>query len=205
MSYFDESTLAKIQSGQLMPRVLVKTTVGGAVWAIWNDIGKIIVDGVEYTGNCGVADISGLGEAEGLSASEVTLVLDAANPDIFSDFKTKLWHLQRVTISGMLFDDALRAFFATPVFRHVGLIEKSTVSESTKDKSTLTLRIADLIQRSRTVGGGYLTDGDQRRRKETDSILRGVSSLSRTTGLVWGKSSPSHGNQHVHGQTITER
>lgn len=205
MSYFDENTLAQIQTGQLILRVLIKTTLGGVVWAIWNDVAKIVVDEVEYVGGCAIADLSGIGEAEGLSASEATVVLNAANADIFADFKTKSWHLQRIDIRGMLFDDAQRSFFTTPVFRHVGLIEKSTVAESTKDQATLTLRVADLIQRSRTVGSGFLTDGDQRRRKETDSILRGVSALSRTTTLVWGKSSPSHGNQHVHGQTITGR
>jgi hypothetical protein len=200
--YFDEVTLAEAEQGLLDQAHFARVEFVEGDGGYWNGPGSVIINGVTYLGDGSLGTISGVSEAEGMSSSEVTVILNGAVASVRNDFKTKTWHLQRIELFGLLFNESKRVFKPMPVWRHVGLIEKAPFNQASGQEATITLRVCDLNQRSKIGSAGYLTDGDQRRRLETDSILRGVSALGRATTNSWGRKIHPYGNQVVHGKSI---
>jgi hypothetical protein len=202
MAYFDETTLAEVQSGLLEQVFLAKVSFADGASGYWTGPGNITFDGVAYLGDGSLGKIDGFSDAEGLSSSEGTVVLNGAIASVHSAFKTRSWHLRRIEVFGLLYYASRRAFYPTKPWREVGLIEVATINQATGDEASITLRVCDLNQLSKIGSAGYLTDGDQRRRLETDSILRNVSALGRSTTNSWGKKMYQYGNQVVHGKSI---
>jgi hypothetical protein len=214
--YFDEDTLAEAEQGLLDQAHFAKIAFAEGVGGYWNGAGSITGGGVmgyrndagvivpvTYLGDGSLGEISGVSEAEGMASSEVTVVLNSAIDAVRNDFKTKTWHLRRIEVFGLLFNASKRSLYPTPVWRQVGLLEMASTNQASGDQASITLRICDLNQRSKIGSAGYLTDGDQRRRSDTDSILRNVSALGRSTVNSWGKKLYQYGNQSVHGKSIS--
>lgn len=207
--YYDDDTLAKIATSELVAASFVKCSFedsdGNAdTHGYWSGTGTVTVSSVKYYGGAAIADIDGLGDASGLEAEEVTVTLNKLHAQVASDFSDLVWHLRRIEVLCLLFDDAHRSAFETPVFRTVGLMEQLTNDEQTGNAATFKLRVADLLQNARRAGTGYMTDGDQKStRSDTDTIFRYVADLDRAAQITWGKKQPSYGHQHVHGQSIS--
>ncbi len=203
MSYFDEETIAEAERGELTRArfCLIKTKEGPI--GFWDFPGNITLNGVMYVGDGSLGQISGISEAEGLESSEVTVVLNGAIDAVRSVFMNATWHMRRAEVFCLLFSASLRVLHPAFVWRHVGLIEKAPVNQASGQEAAITLRLCDLNQRSKIGTSGYLTDGDQRHRLESDTILRNVASLGRATTNCWGKKLYQYGNQSVHGKSIS--
>jgi len=201
---FDDGTIAEIYTGLLIPRSFVLMHFDEGDMGVWNDAGNITVNGVTYNGDCVIAGIDGIAGRSDLSMTDVSVVLNGADPAVAAAFMIMTWHLRRIEVMGLLFDAAQRTAFVTPIWRHVGLMEKATVEESDTKPATITLKVADLLQRSVIGTQAYFTDGSQRARLATDSALRYLSTITRPEDVPWGTRQAKAGNAWVHGLPMTK-
>lgn len=191
---YDSGTLAELAAGRLIVRTMVDFYFDEDTLGLWSDAGAIIVGDIAYVGNCSIAGVKGISGRSDLSMIDASLVFNSADDTVTQWFSDYTWHLRRIDVRGVLFNTSMRTVHETPVWRHVGLMEKATIDEVEDNPSTITLKIADLARMSVVGTFAFFTDVSQRKRLATDSALRNIGAISRPEDIQWGPRQGKSGN-----------
>ena len=171
----------------------------------WSDAGAVTIDGLTYTGDCSFASVEGIDGNISQSMASVTLLLSAADPAILADFADgDEWHFRRITYEVKSFDQAYRSITTSYDLRYPGLID-AVHRPRGLGPAVLAISIVDLLKLSVLNSSSFRTDGDQRGRLGTDSIMRNVAHVTSPSDDFWGKRQPAFGNASVHSPLISKR
>lgn len=193
MRSFSTAILNALSQGELVLRALVQLQLVEETYGFWNDVGNVVVDGVEYIGTGTLGSISALPSTTALSIPNFTLTLSGLDPTVLSTFFDYTWHQQPVQLYLGVLNPQTMAFVDDIVLIASGRMDKADIKGAEGDQATLEISCEDISRKLTWKNPAVRSHGDQLRRNSTDTFFQYVANAAFQQ-LFWGqKQTKPHG------------
>lgn len=173
------SLLTALSQDNVLPFYAVEFDFDTAPVRFWTGYGERTIGGNTYLGAGSLLGISGLEEANDLSAKGVTLQLSGVPADLVSLALQEPYQRRACTIYFGTTDTT------TPIEVFSGLMDVMTIEDS-GDSSIISLTVESKLVRLEKASNRRYTEENQRSRHPTDTFFRYVTAL-QDRDIVWGR------------------
>lgn len=186
MRIYSADALAALDSGRFTVRCLLKVELPESeIFAIWDDVGTIIVGGVTYTGAASRFTVKPAAATYDSGARPCIVTLSGLDSETAAIVDGAQWHQRPILIQ--------RAVIATdaPAVLHLadefsGRLDQMVLKEQVGSTYTIDfLCESEAIENQRS-GARTRSDADQRERDATDGFFS-FSASAVTTTIDWGR------------------
>lgn len=187
MRTFSAEALAALDAGGFTTRCLLRVDMpDDEYFAIWDDIGQIVADGVTYEGAPGRFTVQPAVGSYDDGARPCTVTLPGLDSEVVAFIMSAPWHQRPVLIQrAIVATEAPQVLHLSPEFS--GRLDKVVQKESPGGTYDLQfLCETEAIENSRS-GARTRSDADQRQRDPDDGFFS-FSTSAKTTTIDWGRS-----------------
>jgi len=188
MRILSNDALAALDSGRFAVRCLLTVEMDDPedLFAIWDDIGSITIDGVTYTGSAGRFTVQTSQSVKDLSIQNLDVTLSGLDSEVANMIDSAAWHQRPITITRAIIGTEVPAVLhLMPEF--VGFLDQMIWRETQGGTTELRFRAESTSREFNRAGARTRSSADQKQRDPTDGLFD-FATAAITTQINWGHS-----------------
>lgn len=179
-----------VEADLVRPIILVSCAFDSGDLNIWNGIGDLTVNFVDYVGAGTLLNIGEIAESSELQANGITVTLSGITDPLLAKARDEDYQGRELTVK-MGAMDAANAVITDPITVFSGFMDTMVINDSA-ETATIQVNVENrLIEFERTRVRRYTAE-DQKIDYPTDKGLEFVAEMSEKE-IIWGRSTPVAG------------